>query len=100
MPEKPQEPIEFGSGGTTSQVDWKLLLNGEQWVAVKGEDYTSSDARFRLAANQKAREMGGTSRTKVIEEGKIAVQFFPERRHAKPRAAEEPKPARQQRRAS
>ena len=92
MPLKPEEPIEFGGGGG-STVDWKNLLNGEQWIAVRGEDYTSSDARFRLAANAKAREMGGTSRTKIIEEGKVAVQFFPERKHAT-RA----KPERQQRR--
>ena len=39
-----------------------------------------SDARFRLAANAAARKRDGTTRTKVIEEGKVAIQFFPERR--------------------
>ena len=49
LPSSEIEFSAFGSGG--GKYDWAELLNGEQWIAVKGEDYEVSDARFRLAAN-------------------------------------------------
>ncbi len=79
MATKAKEKIDFGSFGAGAKYPWDEWLDGSQWIAKAGEDFTCPVGRFRVTVTAAARKRGMVARAKVIDptKGVVAFQALP-----------------------